>query len=449
MDKKLDEIVEEISKRTKKDKNTIIELVQKKQQEFGGLITPEGAAHVVAKEMGINLLELPETKPIKINEIKANMNNLTLIGRISQVSKPREFERQDGSKGKVANIEILDETSSIRVVLWGKDVDYVRKLKEGDIVKIKGAYSKEGLTGVECHLGRFGSIEVDPDIEKEPPQVEIPKTIPISDVEVGMDSVNIQGKVIWTSEIREFEREGRTGRAVTLIVGDETGTIPITLWDSDVKLVEDGYIDEGSVIKVFDAYSREGLRGPELHLGWRGRIFVEEEKDLEEVEIVEREIQRVSINDITQEGFYEIRGMLIHLYDRKPLYHACPICKRGARQEDGEFVCENCGKIEPEPRLVISGMIDDGTANIKVVFFGKVAEDLLKIKAEELEDSIKKDSEIFEIKKEEILGKEYILSGKTNIDDFTGQLEFRVGKISDVNPLEEAKVLVEELDLDG
>ncbi len=449
MDKNLDEIIEEISKRTKKDKNSIIELVQKKQQEFGGLITPEGAAHVVAKEMGINLLELPETKPIKINEIRTNMNNLTLIGRVSQVFKPREFERQDGSKGKVANIEILDKTSSIRIVLWGKDVDYVKKLKEGDVVKIRGAYSKEGLSGIECHLGRFGSIEVDPEIEMDLPPVEIPKLIPISDIEVGMDSVNIQGKVIWTSEIREFQREDKTGRAATLIVGDETGTIPLTLWDSDVKLIEDRDIDEGNIVRVLDAYSREGLRGPELHLGWRGRILVEEEKDLEEIEIVERDVPRVSINDITEEGLYEIRGMLIHLYDRRPLYHACPICKRGTRQEGTEYVCENCGKIEPEPRLVVSGMIDDGTANIKVVFFGKAAEDLLKTKAKELEESIQRDPEIFNIKKEEVVGKEYILSGKTNIDDFTGQTEFRVGRINDVNPLEEAKVLIEELDLDG
>ena len=65
----LDEIVTMISKKTGTDRTTITLKIQEKVQELSGLISMEGAAHVVANEMGIELLNTSE-KFMKIKEFR-------------------------------------------------------------------------------------------------------------------------------------------------------------------------------------------------------------------------------------------------------------------------------------------------------------------------------------------------------------------------------------------
>ena len=45
-------------------------------------------------------------------------------GKVSEMGELREFEREDGTDSVVANLEIKDETGSIRLTLWG-DQAYV------------------------------------------------------------------------------------------------------------------------------------------------------------------------------------------------------------------------------------------------------------------------------------------------------------------------------------
>lgn len=57
-----------------------------------------------------------------------------LSGEIVHVDDVHTFERDDGSEGQVRNIEIEDETGSIRVALWGEHAD--EQLDTGDYVAL-------------------------------------------------------------------------------------------------------------------------------------------------------------------------------------------------------------------------------------------------------------------------------------------------------------------------
>ena len=112
----LNEIIEKISNLSNIKKEEIEKRVKEKQLEFSGLISMEGAAHIVAKELGISLLK-KEKKILKIENITSGMSSVNVLGKVVRIFEPREFEK-DGRKGKVVNLILGDETGTIRISLW-------------------------------------------------------------------------------------------------------------------------------------------------------------------------------------------------------------------------------------------------------------------------------------------------------------------------------------------
>jgi len=141
------------------------ERVKEKVALMAGLCDQRTAAMLVARDLGS-----PEVLT-KIGSIRPEMGNVTFSGKVIAVSPLREFQRSDGSLGRVANITLGDETGSIRVALWDEEAELVRS---GDIavdqcLKVKGV-AKEGYAGTEVSLGRSGGFEeIDQDIR---PRIE-------------------------------------------------------------------------------------------------------------------------------------------------------------------------------------------------------------------------------------------------------------------------------------
>ena len=53
-----------------------------------------------------------------LEEVDEDDNNIKVLARILDIQEAREFPRQDGTKGLVGNMEVGDETGSMRVTLW-------------------------------------------------------------------------------------------------------------------------------------------------------------------------------------------------------------------------------------------------------------------------------------------------------------------------------------------
>lgn len=148
----LDEILAEIEDKTGLSKLKIQEKINQKHEELSGLVSLEGAGHLVARDLGVNLLTV-ERKPLKISDLSDGMKNVKVKGRITQITPVREFQRKDGNSGKVCNIFISDNTDQIRVPLWDKQVDMINDgtISEGVIIELT-----DGLVRKK-HIWRAGN----------------------------------------------------------------------------------------------------------------------------------------------------------------------------------------------------------------------------------------------------------------------------------------------------
>ncbi len=69
-----------------------------------------------------------------------------------------------------------------------------------------------------------------------------PVDVKIGDLKPSSRSVNVIGKVVSKGEVREVSsgRDGSSHRVAEVLLGDETGSIYLTLWDDDVDRVNVG-----------------------------------------------------------------------------------------------------------------------------------------------------------------------------------------------------------------
>ena len=57
----------------------------------------------------------------KISDVDEDERDIIIIGRIIELNDVHQFDRDTGETGFVRNIEMADDTGSIKVVLWGSD----------------------------------------------------------------------------------------------------------------------------------------------------------------------------------------------------------------------------------------------------------------------------------------------------------------------------------------
>lgn len=82
-------------------------------------------------------------------------------GYVSGIDEIREFERPDGTRSKVSNIYISDDTGRIKVALWGEHADLVNELDIGSEIRIIDAYAKSGRNEeVELSAGTRTGIRI-------------------------------------------------------------------------------------------------------------------------------------------------------------------------------------------------------------------------------------------------------------------------------------------------
>lgn len=148
-----EQLIGKISEYAKLNSDEIERRVEAKRAKLSGLVSKEGAAQIVAAELGINF----DKERMKISELVQGMKRANVIGKIIMLSPIREFNK-NGRQGKVAGFTLADESSNIRVVLW--DTNHISlietgKIKEGEMVEISNANLRNG----ELHLNSFSDIK--------------------------------------------------------------------------------------------------------------------------------------------------------------------------------------------------------------------------------------------------------------------------------------------------
>ncbi|MBI5679290.1 MAG: replication protein A [Methanobacterium sp.] len=208
----------------------------------------------------------------KIKDLETGLQDISIVGRITRISNVKSFTTKKGKEGKVANLLISDDTGEIRAVLWTENIKLLKKINEGDIVKINGVEIKDGYRSEEAHLQNRSTIEKleDSDSDNFPEYEE--KITKIESIK-GEMQVNVIARVVRISRIRSYNSNGKEGKFITLDLKDDTGSISLTLWNKDVEIVDELKLKEGDSVKILGAQSR--VRNDEVNLthSWIGRII--------------------------------------------------------------------------------------------------------------------------------------------------------------------------------
>ncbi|MBI2141361.1 hypothetical protein HYU16_02960 [Candidatus Woesearchaeota archaeon] len=155
-----DEIIAKIKEKSSLSESELSGKISGKMSQLAGLVSKEGAAHIVASELGIKLVDQLSGR-LQIKNILNGMRDVETVGKVMQVFDERQFS-SNGREGKVASLQLADETSSIRAVLWNEQAANVKGINVGDVVKVKSAYVRERNGLKELHLNDRSVVIVNP-----------------------------------------------------------------------------------------------------------------------------------------------------------------------------------------------------------------------------------------------------------------------------------------------
>jgi len=238
--------------------------VQNKESEFGGFMSKQGILFIIAKENGI-YIQSPEISEqlyeefeeeidydefsIQLSEIKDEMRNIVLLGKILQIFETRDFTRKDGTGGKVSSFLFGDNSETVKVVLWGDKADFSKNeyFRVNELIRIIGAYCKKGKdNNLEVHLGKRGKIILSPEIpnknlrlrldsikvkSQNGREIKSKSTSKIKDLVESFKYIKtIQGQI----EIEEFKeinkKSGEKTFLLKILLSDDSATIRVLIW---------------------------------------------------------------------------------------------------------------------------------------------------------------------------------------------------------------------------
>lgn len=247
------------------------------------------------------------------------------------------------------------------------------------------------------------------------------KVLKIKEVQAGMNSVNVVGKIVNINEIRTFQKNNRQGRIGSMLIGDETGTVRLVVWDEKlIGLIKD--MKEGDILKINNAYSKQNNNGfKELHLGSKSQLLINPENEtINEVKL-STPSKRKQIIDLNEEEFVEVFGTVVQIFEPKH-YNSCPVCSKKVFPQGETFNCQEHGSVPPKQVPIVNIFFDDGTGNLRAVLFRDQASKLIANKTN------------FEDIKKEVLGKQLILRGKVTKNEMFNRIELVVNNLEEPAP---------------
>ena len=294
-------LIEEILSRNRGlSREEIQERLECERSRTNGYISDETLLRIIAAKLGISFESNgAPLKALFIADLVPSLNNVTVVGRVLAVFPPKTFNGR--RSGRLASFLVADMSGILRVVLWNDKVSIMESglIKAGKIVRISRGYTKEGSGGVELHVGEKCKLEVDPPDAKNMDFPTIRKFV--TDIETVMHShrnakVNVIGTVERMFEPSVFERQDSTaGRVMRLILSDESGQMPIVVWNEKVDEIERS-LQPNSRLAIVSGKLRTANEAAEIHVDSGTYVeLLEEEDEFTKVEGVSEKRRRINI----------------------------------------------------------------------------------------------------------------------------------------------------------
>ena len=196
-----DEVVQKISETSGLSLADIQQKISQKTAQFSGLLSRDGAAYIVANELGVKLFQRPEI--LKVKDLHPGLRNADISVKVIRNYGVKEFSRNDGTTGQVCSILVGDETGTTRVVFWGSGTEQAKTFLPGAVIKVINAMARDNNGMVELHLNEKSTVNVsNENITTVMPASQERKQV--KDLKEG-DSAELLGTIVQVFEPRFFE----------------------------------------------------------------------------------------------------------------------------------------------------------------------------------------------------------------------------------------------------
>jgi len=296
----------------------------------------------------------------------------------------------------------------------GISSEEIERKVEAKRAKLSGLVSKEGAAQIVA-----AELGINFDQEK----------MKISQLVHGMKRINITGKILRIFPVREFNKNGRSGKVANLQVADDSSNTRVVLWDTNhISLIENEKLKEGDVIEI----SNGSVRDSEIHLS----SFSDIKKSKEKIDnvITEKVYASKNLKDVKSGENLKVRALIVQMFEPR-YFEVCPDC--GKKVVDS--ICVSHDKVVPKKRALLNLVLDDGSETIRCVLFG---EDINKLG---LSDEEIFSLEEFSKKRDSFIGEEKIFTGNIRSNKLYNTTEMIIDGVNDFDPSE----IIKELEAKG
>src|SRR2546422_3270618 len=246
----------------------LLSLIERKKQESHGLLSDEGAVRLLAQQLAGLSGQSVNMSDLRISSVQTGLSDATISGEILLISQLREFQRSDGSDGKLVRIKLKDGSGQITCVLWDSTAEIVEKqqLATGCKLRLSHGYTRLGLAGeVEFHLGSRSHLEVLSKTSPNGPAISSLLSQESPPATISAETVRVR--------IRKLQKSrGENGPAWALCE-NEDGLTMAKFWDDNMETVLS--MGEGSVITIKNPWITERNGMVYLNAGSRSSITKE------------------------------------------------------------------------------------------------------------------------------------------------------------------------------
>ena len=214
---------------------------------------------------------------MQVKDLVPGLNDVTISGRVLLSWPPQDFQRKDGTPGRVMRIMLVDRSGRARCAVWDRHVDVLSRAGDlqGKVLRVGHAYTRQGLSGdTEVHAGERSSIEIDPE---DMPNSDLPEFgelfTPLANLAIGSNQVNAVGLVQSEPRHYTFNKDERTGSVLRVLIGDESGSMALVAWNERAEELRE--LKTGAILRALNARVRQDRNGgPELHVESRSQVQV-------------------------------------------------------------------------------------------------------------------------------------------------------------------------------
>ena len=289
----------------------------------------------------------------------------------------------DNDHESISQVGLIgDESGTIKFTKWQNAE--LSDVEEGKCYLFRNVISKEWNGRINIDLNKNSSIEEldeDMDIDVQSPSTESPQ-VNTADISEADRWVSLRGKIVqlWDNDHESIAQVG--------LIGDETGTIKFTNWQS----AELPGVEEGKCYLFSNVISSE----------WDGRININLNKN-SSIEEIDEDIE-VGTSAVT------FTGALVDIQSGSGLIKRCPECNRSLTKG----ACTEHGKVEGLYDLRIKAIMDDGIVTQEALLNRELTEqvgeitldDAIAMAADALDQAV-----VLDMIKNKLVGKYYTVTG--------------------------------------